>query len=149
MIEERTSNGVPSVSIEFPDGYKDALLLNKFYGNEEDRMANVQRCHYIGHLVNEPEACVAMTGCLGSEDVELTILSTHATKAHAFKWTKDNNVEILDSSSNVKIKVSILFTYLNIFSTYNQCFHLGFTVWISVVWSYLILNYCTNKKMLK
>ena len=109
VIEERTSNGVPSVSIEFPDGYKDTLLLNKFYGNQEERMANVERCHYIGHLVNEPEACVAMTGCLGSEDVEFTILSTHAIDFHAFMWTKNGNVEILDSSSKVKIsKASIL-----------------------------------------
>ena len=37
-MEERNSNGVPSVSVTFPDGHNDILLLDKFYANEEDRM---------------------------------------------------------------------------------------------------------------
>ena len=59
-------------------------------------MANVEHCNFIGHLENEPEACVAMTGCFGSEDVHFTILSSHATKSPMFKWTKDGNVEIIE-----------------------------------------------------
>ena len=73
----------------------DTLILRKFYGNEEDRMADMERCHYIGHLAEEPEACVAMTGCIGSEDVELTILSSHATESSTFRWTLEDKVEIL------------------------------------------------------
>ena len=38
MVEERNSNGVPSVSVTFPDGHNDILILDKFYANEEDRM---------------------------------------------------------------------------------------------------------------
>ena len=96
MIQDRTSNGAPSISVTFPDGYTDTLVLNKFYGNEEDRTAGLDRCHYFGHLANEPKACIAMTGCVGFEDVEFTILSNHAKTLHMFKWTKDGNVEILD-----------------------------------------------------
>ena len=94
LIQERTANGAPSVSITFPDGHKDMLVMHRFFGNEEDRMANEEHCHYFGHLANEPEACVAMTGCVGSEDVEFTILSEHSHGSHILKWTTEGNVEI-------------------------------------------------------
>ena len=99
MVEERSFNGAPNVAVTFPDGYKDNLELSIFYGNQEDRMSGIERCHYFGHLANEPEACVAMTGCVGYEDVEFTILSTHAAtaKSSKFRWTKEGNVEIIDS----------------------------------------------------
>ena len=96
MLEEKSYNGAPRVSVVFPNGFEDNLVLNQFYANEEDRMAGLDRCHYFGHLANEPKACIAMTGCVGFEDVEFTILSTHAKTLHMFKWTKDGNVEILD-----------------------------------------------------
>merc|ERR1719228_570386 len=96
LIQERTANGAPSVSITFPDGHKDMLVMHRFFGNEEDRMVNEERCHYSGHLANEPEACVAMTGCVGREDVEFTILSEHSHGSHILKWTTEGNVEILE-----------------------------------------------------
>jgi len=105
LIEDRTFNGAPSVAITFPNGHKDTLILNKFHGNEEDRLASMERCHYIGHLTNETEACVAMTGCVGSEDVEFTILSTHAKESVMFKWTKNGNVEILENPQKNAMRV--------------------------------------------
>ena len=99
--EERSSNGSPSVSIVFPDGFEDTLVLRKYHANEEDRIANEDHCNYLGHLANEPEACVAMTGCFGSEDVHFTILSVHAEESSMFMMTKDGNVEIIDSSFKV------------------------------------------------
>ena len=100
--EERSSNGSPSVSIVFPDGFEDTLVLRKYHANEEDRIANEDHCNYLGHLANEPEACVAMTGCFGSEDVHFTILSVHAKESSMFMMTKDGNVEIIDSSFKVQ-----------------------------------------------
>ena len=100
IVEERSSNGAPSVSVTFPDGYRDNLVLSRFDANDEDRMASAEHCNFIGHLENEPEACVAMTGCFGSEDVHFTILSSHATKSPMFKWLKDGNVEVIDSMVN-------------------------------------------------
>ena len=97
---EKNSNGAPSIGITFSDGHKDILLLYKFYSNEEERKVGVERCHYNGHLENEPEACVAMTGCVGTEDVELTIFSSHA-ESNIFRWTKDGKVEVIDDSSEV------------------------------------------------
>ena len=101
MGKERSCTGPLCVSVTFPDGYKDDLVLSKFHANEEDRIANVEHCNYIGHLAKEPEACVAVTGCFGSENVHLTILSAHAPESSMFKWTKDGNVEIIESSFKV------------------------------------------------
>ena len=56
----------------------------------------MDNCHYLGHLANEPEACVAVTGCVGSEDVDFTILSAHSTGSSMFKWTKEGRVEVVN-----------------------------------------------------
>ena len=103
LLEKENSNGAPSVGITFPDGHKDTLLLNKFYGNEEIQKNSTEWCFYNGHLVKEPEACVAMTGCVGTEDVEFTIFSGHS-ESNIFKWTKDGNVVVVDDSSEVNFK---------------------------------------------
>merc|ERR1712086_68345 len=102
LVEERSLNGSPSIAVTFPDGYKDTLVLNKFYANEQNRMASKERCHYIGHLENELTACVAMTGCVGSQDVQFTILSKHAPKSSTFKWTKEGNVELMKNALHGK-----------------------------------------------
>ena len=85
------------VSVTFPDGYIDQLVLKRFDANNDDRMANKEHCNFIGHLKNEVEACVAMTGCFGAEDVHFTILSTHITESPMFIWTKVGNVEVIDN----------------------------------------------------
>ena len=95
LLEKKNSNGAPSVAITFPDGHKDTLLLNMFHGNEKDQKDGVEWCFYNGHLEKEPEACVAMTGCVGLEDVEFTIFSGHS-ESKIFKWTKDGNVEVIN-----------------------------------------------------
>jgi len=102
MVEERSSNGAPSVSVTFPDGYQDNLVLSRFDANDEDRMANKEHCNFIGHLENEPEACVAMTGCSGSEDVHLTIISNHVMqRSSMFTWKKDGSVEVIDKTNGL------------------------------------------------
>lgn len=64
-------------------------------------MANVEKCHYVGHLAKEETACVAMTGCPG-EDIDFTILSKHATKSSMFKLhAKDDFVEVIESPFKV------------------------------------------------
>ena len=62
-------------------------------------------CHYFGHLAFERAACVAVTGCVGLEDLELTIMSSHAKGSNHFTWTKDGDViahsnEMLKEVSN-------------------------------------------------
>ena len=105
MLEEKSYNGAPRVSVVFPNGFEDNLVLNQFYANEEDRMADIKDCNFIGHLENEAEACVAMTGCVGSEDVEFTILSAHTKKSPMFKWTKEGRVSVIERSSKVQCSI--------------------------------------------
>ena len=66
LISERSSQGndIPLVKVDFIDGTSDFLVLNKYEGMDG---------HFIGHLKNEPEACVAMV--YHPEHAELTILS--------------------------------------------------------------------------
>ena len=68
LIEERSSQGsqdnIPLVQVDFIDGSSDFLVLGKYKGLDG---------HFIGHLQNEPEACVAMVH--HPEHTELTILS--------------------------------------------------------------------------
>ena len=75
--------------------------MDRHYSFEEDRIGQVEACNYIGHLEKDPEACVAMTGCVGSEDVEFTILSNHVTNSPRLKWSKDGQVIVIDSSNTV------------------------------------------------
>ena len=42
-----------------------------------------------------------MTGCFGSEDVELTILSKYAPESGMFKWNLDGTVENLKNPFKV------------------------------------------------
>ena len=86
-------DGAPTIAIVFPDGSTDTLVLDKYYLNEDDRTAGVNRCNFIGHLAEETGACVGMTGCPESEDVEFTIMSSRLNGSPMFKWARDGNVE--------------------------------------------------------
>ena len=101
LNEDRSIDGSPSVSITFPDGYSDRLILNRFYANDEAKLTRSENCNFIGHLEGEPEACVAMTGCPGSDDIEFTILSEHSSHS-TFKWRKNGKVEHVESPFKVK-----------------------------------------------
>ena len=90
---------IPNILVTFPDGYSDNLVLNHFYSEND----NADGCHFLGHLKNEQEACIAMTGCIGSEDVEFTIMSEHAPENGLFKWKLDGNVEVIDHPFKVII----------------------------------------------
>ena len=66
LVAERSAQGqeIPLVQVDFIDGSSDFLVLDKYEGLDG---------HFIGHLQNEPEACVAMV--YHPEHAELTILS--------------------------------------------------------------------------
>ena len=75
---------IPEVSIVFPDGYEDSLVLSYYYSTEEARREGKATCNLFGHLKNEPEACVGVSGCYGTEDMYLTINSLHNTKGNGY-----------------------------------------------------------------
>ena len=84
LIEERSKNGNPLVEVTFSDGSSDFLVLNKY-----QRMDG----HFIGHLRNEPEACVAMVN--HPKHVELTIFSKRILGSPMYKWNGNGEVELV------------------------------------------------------
>ena len=50
LIKDRLHGEVPSVSVVFPDGSSDTIALRKYYSNNEDRLAGVDNCNFMGHL---------------------------------------------------------------------------------------------------
>ena len=81
-IEERSSNGIPAVKVNFADGSSDLLVLSKHQGLDG---------HFIGHLANERTACVAMVD--HPEHAELTIMSERTVGSTMYKWAKNGEVE--------------------------------------------------------
>ena len=84
LIEERSENGTPLVKVTFPDGSSDFLFLGKY-----DNMDG----HFIGHLRDEPEACVAMVH--HPEHAEITLLSERAVGSTMYKWKTNGEVELI------------------------------------------------------
>ena len=96
MIQERSENRTPLIAIRFPDGYEDTLVLHKHASQLRAEDLESDYCHYFGHLENEPEACIAVTGCHDREDLEFTIISSHSKKTNMFIWTRDGTVKSID-----------------------------------------------------
>ena len=103
LIGKVSRNSNPKVAVTFPDGYSDIMVLqkHKFDGKfknqfEEQNGDDDMDCNYFGHLSNETDACVAMTGCIGSEDVVFSIMSRHAEKSPHFAWSKDGHVQPIE-----------------------------------------------------
>ena len=92
LIQNRDANENPSISIVFPDGYTDRMILTK----SDDQELDENECIFMGHLEKEPSACLAMTGCPGVEDVEFTIFSQHLERSGMMKWNKDGSVELIN-----------------------------------------------------
>ena len=101
--QDRSLYDIPEIDITFPDGYQDELILEKHYPNDESRLEDQQHCNYFGHLKNEPEACVAVTGCYGRDDLEFSIMSEHALTENRFILEKDGQLKVVESAFNVSI----------------------------------------------
>ena len=98
LNQDRSFDGSPSLSVTFPNGQEDNLILDEH-----------STCNYIGTLEHERDACVAMTGCLGEGDVHFTILSKHLPAHTTMKWSKDGSVELFeDSLVTVRLTITIL-----------------------------------------
>ena len=53
----------------------------------------------MGKLASDPLSSIAMTGCLGSEDVEFTIFSNNI--GSMYRWTKEGEVEEIENALKV------------------------------------------------
>jgi len=72
--EERSLEGTPTIDVVFDDGFEDTLILDNMYFAYEDRIEGEEICDYFGHLASDLTACVAVTGCVGAEDLDITIM---------------------------------------------------------------------------
>ena len=95
-----SNDNVPQISVRFPNGKWDKLVLNRYYASHEYERSwkskDTENCRFIGRLSEETEACVAMTGCPASagssldEAVEITILSENVVDTFKYKWYSQN-----------------------------------------------------------
>ena len=99
--EESSLDGSPSLSIHFPNGISDKLILSRHADSADDL------CHYIGHLEKEQGACVAMTGCIGQDDLDFTIYSQHL-KDPILQLSKEGSINVFDAR---KVTQLYYFTY--------------------------------------
>ena len=96
LLKDKRNNSPPGIIVTFPDGYTDTLVLKKHYFNEEDRITAEEHCNYIGHLAIERDACVAVSGCIGLEDVDLKIMSSHSIGSSSYVWKQDGQILQVD-----------------------------------------------------
>lgn len=68
-------------------------VLAKYYSNLEDELARKEHCNHFGHLANDPESSIAMTGCPGREKVAITLLSKHLQGSPLIDWHLNGTIE--------------------------------------------------------
>ena len=93
--------GIPTINIAFPNGHEDTLILQRFYASPEARIEGEKHCNFFGHLKNEPNACVAVTGCYGKENMEFTINSKHSPYTNMYVLEKDGTLKAIESQFKV------------------------------------------------
>ena len=116
MNQARSIDGIPSINVVFPDGYKDTLVLERHYMTETDRLARKIHCNFIGHLAKDSDACVAVTGCPG-KTMEFSINSKHAGKSSRFILHESGDIEIVESAFKVNHYFTLCRSYLIFIST--------------------------------
>ena len=50
------------------------MILDTISFGDEDRIEGEEICDYFGHLASDLTSCVAVTGCVGAEDLDITIM---------------------------------------------------------------------------
>ena len=103
--QDRSLYDIPEIEITFSDGHRDELILEKHFPNEEEMLEDQNHCNYFGHLKKDPEACVAVTGCYGEDDVEFTIMSDHALTKNRFMLQKNGQLKEIKSVFEVSIRI--------------------------------------------
>ena len=93
--QDRSLYDIPEIAITFVDGFEDELVLEKHFPSEEARLENKEHCNYYGHLKNDPNACVAVTGCYGQDDLEFTIMSDHTLTQNQFVLEKNGQLKAI------------------------------------------------------
>ena len=102
ILNPDAGNSIPMIAITFADGHEDIFVLERHYLSEADRLAKKINCNFIGHLENDSEACVAVTGCIGQK-MEFTINSKHSGDYNKFILHESGELEAVESPFKVFI----------------------------------------------
>ena len=97
------------------DRYTDRFVLDNFYFAEEDRLNRRENCDYIGHLAGDLNTCVAVTGCVGSDPLEITMIGD---QGGLYRMDLDGVVSIIQPDFNrvkrVKVSTHLHFSYVSL-----------------------------------
>ena len=90
---------IPSLDITFPNGYADKFCLKRYISSEEEVTSDSSlNCNFFGHLENDKEACVAVTGCPGRDNLEMTINSKHPSPSNMYILHRNGSLEMVEST---------------------------------------------------
>ena len=96
------NGSILNIDIDFPDGHKDRLILEK---QPQISLRNenfeTESCRYMGYLANDEKACVAMTGCYGKENIEFTINSEHSGSTNMYILNTNGQIEDVENDINM------------------------------------------------
>ena len=75
VTASRSTEEPPSISISFPNGVEDNLVLSHFKLLKQSKGG----CNFLGHLEKTPSSSAAVTGCLDKpgDKMEITLISNH------------------------------------------------------------------------
>ena len=97
--QDRSLYDIPEIAITFPDGRQDEFILEKHFPNDEARLENEEHCNYFGHLKYDPNACVAVTGCYGRDNLEFTIMSENIFGPNMFLLEKNGQLRAVENDN--------------------------------------------------
>ena len=90
---ERNSLDNLRLKVTFPDNSEDTMMLERFYLNPTEKLNRIEKCRFVGQLESNAKSSIALTGCIGSEDVLITILSSKPFIQKMFLWKLDGDIE--------------------------------------------------------
>ena len=102
---------VPDVEVTFKSGETDRFVLNHHVALPFSSTLNhAKTCNYLGHLENEVDARIGVTGCLDESNIErkiyITILSSQSPFQKSFSIDFDGNVSFIQREEGSEEKES-------------------------------------------
>jgi len=86
------SNNDLTIKFSLHDGFEDEMVLDRFYLNDFDKENRVEKCNFLGNLKSNSKVGVALTGCIGQDDVLITILFQNPSVIRRFQWSTDGRI---------------------------------------------------------
>jgi len=99
FIDATAKENIPVIKIAFPDGTEDVTVLHHHnsLGNSVKGWDPTLACTYMGSLMSEPDAAVAVTGCIRQpkDKMHVTIISKRSRFHKSFSIDGEGNVNLI------------------------------------------------------